>query len=70
MGVISFIKRIYSNRLLHFSIIRLQVNIDGCVNTLSDYCKTFFDKYGRDGRNYTARAIYDCFYDPSEQVGA
>ena len=48
--------------------IRLQVNLEGCVNTLSDYCKGFFTKYGRDGRNYTARAIYDCFYDPNEKV--
>ena len=53
-----------------FPFFRLQVNIDGCVNTLSDYCKTFFKEYGRDGRNYTARAIYDCYFDPTEQVGA
>ena len=25
-----------------------------------------FDFPGRDGRNYTARAIYECWYDPAE----
>ena len=35
---------------------------------MSGACEEFFQKYGRDGRNYTARAIYDCFYDPTEEV--
>merc|ERR1712051_772877 len=38
----------------------------GCVNTLSEECKAFYDKYGRDGMNYTARAIYPCYYDPDD----
>ena len=50
------------------NFLRLQVNIDGCVNTLSGYCEGFFKDYGKDGRNYTARAIYDCFFDPTDEV--
>lgn len=53
--------------LMIYNRTKLQVNIDGCVNTLSGACEEFFQKYGRDGRNYTARAIYDCFYDPTEE---
>ncbi len=45
---------------------RLKINIEGCVNTLSEECKAFYKDYGRDGRNYTARAIYPCYYDPED----
>ena len=43
---------------------RLKINIEGCVNTLSEECKAFYEDYGKDGRNYTARAVYPCYYDP------
>lgn len=43
---------------------KLKINIEGCVNTLSEECKQFYDVYGRDGRNYTARAVYPCYFDP------
>jgi len=46
---------------------KLKINIEGCVNTLSEECKDFYEKYGRDGRNYTARAIYECWYDPNNE---
>lgn len=41
---------------------RLRVNLEGCVNTLRDECLDFFSKFGRDGRNSTARSIFPCFY--------
>ena len=25
----------------------------------------YHPRYGRDGANYTSRAIFDCYYDPS-----
>ena len=40
--------------------------ISGCSNELKERCKEFYKKYGRDGRNYTARAIYPCYYNPEE----
>lgn len=43
---------------------RLKINIDGCVNTLSEECMAFYYDYGKDGRNYTSRAVYPCYYDP------
>ncbi len=43
---------------------KLKVNLHGCVNTLNNECNSFFEKYGaKDGRNKTAKAIFDCFYD-------
>ena len=43
---------------------KLRVNMEGCVNTLSDECVDFYAVYGRDGRNGTAPATYPCFFDP------
>ena len=52
-------------------------NQEGCVNTLSMECMDFYYRssnntqnqnvsnicrYGRDGANYTSRAIFDCYY--------
>ena len=45
---------------------KLKFNMEGCSNWLSEECTTFYDFYGRDGRNYTARAIFPCFYDPHD----
>lgn len=42
----------------------MKINIEGCVNTLAKECMAFHHNYGKDGRNYTARAVYPCFYDP------
>ena len=42
----------------------LNINHEGCVNTLSMECMNFYNVYGKDGRNYTARAVYECYYDP------
>ncbi len=36
------------------------------MNTLSMECMEFYHKYGGDGRNYTARAVYPCYYDESK----
>ena len=47
-----------------WSFYRLKINIQGCVNTLSEECKAFYHDYGKDGRNYTWRASYPCYYDP------
>jgi len=45
---------------------KLKINIEGCSNELKERCKEFYKKYGRDGRNYTARAIYPCYYNPED----
>ena len=29
---------------------------------------SFYANYGGDGRNYTARAVYECFFDPNNGV--
>ena len=42
----------------------MKINIEGCVNTLSMECMAFYYEYGKDGRNYTARAVYPCYFDP------
>ena len=46
----------------------MKINIEGCVNTLSKECEAFYYNYGKDGRNYTARAVYPCFYDPDDST--
>ena len=45
---------------------KLKFNMEGCSNWLSEECTKFYDFYGRDGRNQTARAIFPCFYDPHD----
>ena len=45
---------------------RLKINIEGCVNNLDMECMRFYHKYGKDGRNYTARAVFPCYYDPTD----
>ncbi len=42
---------------------RLRINIEGCVNNLNMDCMKFYHRYARDGRNYTARAVYPCYFD-------
>jgi len=54
----------YEEDITIYNKTKLKINIEGCVNTLSEECTAFYKKYGRDGRNYTARAIYPCWYDP------
>ena len=58
---------------------RILKNQEACANTLSMECMDFYHwsdssmlihpdyhpRYGRDGANYTSRAIFDCYYDPS-----
>ena len=56
---------------------KIMKNQEGCVNTLSMECMDFYYRssnntqnqkvsnicrYGRDGANYTSRAIFDCYY--------
>lgn len=40
-----------------------EMSIDS-VNTLSMECMAFYHNFGGDGRNYTSRAVYQCYYDP------
>uniref|UniRef100_A0A0K2TXH1 Uncharacterized protein n=1 Tax=Lepeophtheirus salmonis TaxID=72036 RepID=A0A0K2TXH1_LEPSM len=54
----------YEHDITFINRTKLKINIEGCVNTLSEECNSFYDNYGKDGRNYTSRAVYPCFYDP------
>lgn len=45
---------------------RIKKNQQGCVNTLSMECMDFFIRFARDGANYTARAVYDCYYNDED----
>ena len=36
--------------------VKLKMNYHGCVDTLQEECKRWFDKHARDGTNKTARA--------------
>eukprot|EP00090_Calanus_glacialis_P012973 TRINITY_DN21608_c0_g1_i1.p1 TRINITY_DN21608_c0_g1~~TRINITY_DN21608_c0_g1_i1.p1 ORF type:complete len:555 (+),score=115.35 TRINITY_DN21608_c0_g1_i1:209-1873(+) len=47
---------------------RILKNQEGCVNTLSMECMDFYHRYGRDGANYTARAVFDCYYNPKDEM--
>ena len=31
-------------------------------------CMRFYAQYGGDGRNHTARSVYECFFDPNNGV--
>lgn len=41
---------------------KLMINLEGCVNTLSDECRDFMKDYGKDGTDHNARARFPCFY--------
>ncbi len=63
--VATYVEYTYTTSLLYITqSTRMKINIEGCVNTLSMECMAFYHKYGGDGRNYTARAVYECHYDP------
>lgn len=49
---------------------RIMINQEGCVNTLSMECMDFYYRYGRDGANYTSRAIFDCYYNEMDNSSA
>jgi hypothetical protein len=40
----------------------LQINMEGCVNTLKGECDEFHKFYGKDGSDHNARARFPCFY--------
>ena len=40
----------------------LLINLEGCVNTLSDECKKFFKHYAKDGSDHNAPARFPCYY--------
>ncbi|KAF4525707.1 hypothetical protein B566_EDAN011499 [Ephemera danica] len=41
---------------------RLQINLEGCVNSLRNECFAFIRDYGKDGTDHNARARFPCFY--------
>jgi len=51
-----------------YNYTRILKNQEGCVNTLSMECMDFYHRYGRDGANYTARAVFDCYYNPDDDL--
>ena len=53
--------------LTNISYWQLFVNTEMCVNTLQFECTTFFVEHRRDGRNYSSRDTYQCFYNPENQ---
>ena len=46
---------------LHFQVL---VNTESCVNTLQEECTEFYLDRRRDGRNYSSRDRYPCYYTP------
>jgi len=44
-----------------FPKVKLKMNYHGCVDTLQEECKRWFDKHARDGTNKTARARFPCY---------
>jgi len=51
-----------------YNYTRILKNEEACVNTLSMECMDFYHRYGRDGANYTARAVFDCYYNPDNDM--
>jgi hypothetical protein len=49
---------------------KLQINLEGCVNTLNDECKEFFKVYAKDGSDHNARARFPCFYSTNDVTTA
>jgi hypothetical protein len=47
-------------------IYSLKINMEGCVNTLSSECASFYGRFGRDGRNGTSSSVFACFVDKEE----
>ena len=63
-------EKLWCNKYQYFQFfeIRLKINIEGCKNNLNKSCTAFYENYGGDGRNHTARAVYECFFDPNNGV--
>jgi len=55
----------YEPDITIFNKTKLKINIEGCKNNLNKSCTAFYENYGGDGRNHTARAVYECFFDPN-----
>ena len=51
----------YEDEVILTNRTKLLVNLEGCVNTLSDECHSMFLAHGNDGSNYTAQSIFPCF---------
>merc|ERR1719228_2085265 len=41
---------------------KLKMNHEGCSNSLSEECTLFHKDFGKDGRNYTTKSRFTCFY--------
>ena len=45
-------------------LLQLLINTEACVNTLQSECTEFYLDHRRDGRNYSARDRFPCYYTP------
>ncbi|XP_023322370.1 uncharacterized protein LOC111696850 [Eurytemora carolleeae] len=56
----------WEEHIVIYNQTKIKKNQQGCVNTLSMECMDFFARFARDGANYTARAVFDCYYNPED----
>ena len=46
----------------------LNINHEGCVNTLQFECSEFYSVHGQDSRNQSAPSRFPCYYSPHNQA--
>ena len=55
----------FENDIAIYNRTKLLINTEACVNTLRYECTDFHLDHRNDGRNYTARDRFPCFYTPT-----
>ena len=46
----------------------LNINHEGCVNTLQFECSQFYSQHGQDSRNQSSPSRFPCYYSPHNQA--
>jgi len=54
----------YETDITIYNKTKVLVNTESCVNTLQEECTEFYLDRRRDGRNYSSRDRYPCYYTP------
>jgi len=52
----------FDTDLMIYKETKLKMNHEGCSNSLSEECTLFHDDHGKDGRNYTTRSRFPCYF--------
>ncbi|TRY69959.1 hypothetical protein TCAL_04884 [Tigriopus californicus] len=57
----------FDSDIIIYNKTKLLINTEACINTLQEECTEFYLDHRRDGRNYSARDRFPCFYTPNHE---